>query len=95
MKPEVNGNGAVRRLHVEPVRSEHVFEAKEVDVRAESHLAHAIRVEVELVLDDLSEVLNKRLEDHIHHFGRNSVLKKSEQKSSSLPRVTSRQLTAK
>ncbi len=42
---------------IELLTPQGVFQSKEVHVRAEGHFAHTIRVEVELVFNDLGEVL--------------------------------------
>ena len=44
---------------VELVRSQYIFQSQKIHVGAERHLAHAVRVEVELVLYDLREMLEK------------------------------------
>jgi hypothetical protein len=38
---------------------EDIFQAQEIDVGPQCHLPHAVRVEVELVLDNLAEVLQQ------------------------------------
>ncbi len=69
MFPEEIGASPVGRAHldgdsggveVERMFAQHVLEAQQVHVGAQRHFAHAIRVEVKLVLDDLREVLQDR-----------------------------------
>lgn len=43
--------------------SEDVLEAEQFNVRPKRHLAHAVRVEVKLVFDDLGEVLPNEKEE--------------------------------
>jgi len=57
VKPEIDVDRAVGSFLVEPVRPQNVLQPKQVHVWAESHLSHAVRVEVELILNDLAEVL--------------------------------------
>ena len=54
---QVNVDGTVSRPLVEPMRPQNVLQPQEVNVRTEGHLTHAVRVEVELILDDLTEML--------------------------------------
>ena len=42
---------------VKAMPSKHIFESEQTNVRAQRHLAHTVRVEVELVLDDARKVL--------------------------------------
>ena len=57
VKPEIDVDRAVGSLLVEPVRPQNVLQPEQVHVWAESHLSHAVRVEVELILNDLAKVL--------------------------------------
>ena len=61
MKPKVDVDGTGGGPLEELVRPEHVLQSEEVDIGAESHLAHAVGVEVKLILDDLSKVLEKHV----------------------------------
>ena len=71
VQPQVHRDGDIGRARVEPVRAQHVLQAQQVHVGAQRHLAHAVRVEVELVLDYLGEVL--RLEgQRLYRAGRKS-----------------------
>ena len=46
---------------VELIATEHILQSQEFHVGAEGHLPHAVRVEVELVLYDLGEVLRESI----------------------------------
>ena len=63
MQRQVNVDGTMSRPLIEPVRPQNVLQPQEVDVRTEGHLTHAVRVEVELVLDDLTEMLKKEVQN--------------------------------
>ena len=60
MESEVHVHGTVSRPLVESMRPQDILQSKEVNVGPESHLTHAVRVEVELVLDDFAKMLEKK-----------------------------------
>ena len=56
VQSEVDGDGQAGGLPVELVAPEDVLESEELHVGPQGHLAHAVGVEIELVLNDLREV---------------------------------------
>ena len=60
---EWNLDGNLRSAEVERMLAQDVLETKELDVRLERHLAQAISVEVELILDDLRKVLQLKADN--------------------------------
>lgn len=57
VEAQVHAHGHAHAAEVEGVRAQHVLQPQQPHVRAQRHLAHAVRVEVELVLHYLREVL--------------------------------------
>lgn len=57
VEEQVQLNGALGSLCVEPVMMQHVLGAQHAQVGANGHLAQTVRVEVQLILGDVLEVL--------------------------------------
>lgn len=57
---QVHFDGATGRLEVERVAAEDIFETQEAYIRSQRHLPHAVRVEVELVLDNFGKMLGTK-----------------------------------
>lgn len=54
---QVHFDGTSGGFEVKRVATQHVLQPEQPHVRSEGHLAHAVRVEVELVFDDLRKML--------------------------------------
>ena len=59
METEVDVDGGAGSFEVEGVHAQHVLQLEQLYVGAQGHLAHAVRVEVKLVVCDLHKVLHQ------------------------------------
>ena len=60
VKPEVHRDGTMGGLLVKLVTSQFVLQSQQVNIGTKSHLAHTVRVEIKLVLDNLREMLSHK-----------------------------------
>jgi len=58
-------DGDLGSIEVERMLSQHVFQPQKINVRTQCHLAHAVRVEVKLILDNFGKMLTIHKHTHI------------------------------
>ena len=61
MQQQIYIDGTMRCFLVETMRPQNIFQPQQLHVGSKGHLSRAIGVKIELVLDNLGEMLQKRL----------------------------------
>jgi len=58
-------DGDLGSIEVERMLSQHVFQPQKINVSTQRHLAHAVRVEVKLILDNFGKMLTIHKYTHL------------------------------